>query len=67
MREITIYQMKGDKFLVAETGKGIQTITGSHILKHLLEQLGHTGKDYKNTRKILNVKGNTTILSFKGA
>ena len=64
MREITIYQMNGDKFLVSESGKGIQTITGSHILKHLLNNAGHTGKDYKNTRKILNVKGNTTVMVF---
>ena len=67
MREITIYQMRGDKFLVSESGRGIQTITGSHILKHYLEQAGHKGKDYKNTRKILNVQGNTTVLTFKGA
>ena len=66
MREITIYQLRGDKFLVTETGKGIQTLSG-HILKSYLEQAGHKGKDYKNTRKILNVKGNTTVLSFKGA
>ena len=64
MREITIYQMNGDKFLVSEAGRGIQTITGSHILKHLLNNAGHTGKDYKNTRKILNVKGNTTVMVF---
>ena len=64
MREITIYQMNGDKFLVSESGRGIQTITGSHILKHLLNNAGHTGKDYKNTRKILNVKGNTTVMVF---
>ena len=64
MREITIYQMNGDKFLVSESGRGIQTINGSHILKHLLNNAGHTGKDYKNTRKILNVKGNTTVMVF---
>ena len=66
MREITIYQMRGDKFLVSENGRGIQTLPG-HILKHYLEQAGHKGRDYKNTRKILNVKGNTTVLTFKGA
>ena len=66
MREITIYQMKGDKFLVSESGRGIQTFSG-HILKHYLEEAGHKGRDYKNTRKILNVKGNTTVLTFKGA
>ena len=66
MREITIYQMRGDKFLVSENGRGIQTLSG-HILKHYLEQVGHKGRDYKNTRKILTVKGNTTVMTFKGA
>ena len=65
MIEITIYQLKGDKFLVTETGKGIQTLSG-HILKSYLEQAGHKGKDYKKTRTILNTVGNTTVLSFKG-
>ena len=64
MREITIYQLRNDKFLISEAGRGIQTISGSHILKHLLNNAGHTGKDYKNTRKILNVKGNTTVMVF---
>ena len=64
MREITIYQLRNDKFLILEAGRGVQTISGSHILKHLLNNAGHTGKDYKNTRKILNVKGNTTVMVF---
>ena len=63
MREITIYQMRGDKFLVSENGRGIQTLSG-HILKHYLEQAGHKGRDYKNTCKILNVQGNTTVLTI---
>ena len=65
MREITIYQLKGEKFLVSENGRGVQTLS-SHVLKHYLEEAGHKGKDYKKTRTILSRVGNTTVMTFKG-
>ena len=66
MREITIYQLKGEKFLVSENGRGVQTLS-SHVLKHYLAEAGHKGKDYKKTRTILSRVGNTTVMTFKGA
>lgn len=63
MREITIYQINQDKFLVSEDGRGVQTLTSPQLRSHLFSA-GHGGKDYKNTRQILNTMGNTTVMTF---
>ena len=64
MREITIQAMKNGRYLISEPGVG-QHVLESHFLKHRLNMAGHTGRDYDNTKKILNKIGYTTVIIIK--